>query len=161
MDISNGEGIACSLFVQGCSHHCKGCFNPETWAFDGGKEWTKEIEDKFIELCKNPHIDCVSILGGEPFEQGEAMYWLLSRLKNEVGKPIYLWTGYTIEDLIHKDIPRDCLQENLIDYLIDGEYIDELRDLKLRLYGSTNQRFINVKKWLEQMWLRSMKNNDN
>ena len=71
MDITNGQGIACSLFVQGCSHHCKGCFNPETWGFNGGKEWTQDIENKFIELCKRPHVDCVSILGGEPFDQDE------------------------------------------------------------------------------------------
>ncbi len=148
MDISNGVGIACSLFVQGCSHHCKNCFNPETWDFNAGKEWTKEIEDKFIELCKNEHIDCVSILGGEPFDQDEHIYWLLKRLKYEVGKPIYLWTGYTIEYLINRDVPRDCLRENLIDYLIDGEYVEELRDLNLKLRGSSNQRIINVKEWL-------------
>jgi anaerobic ribonucleoside-triphosphate reductase activating protein len=71
MDITNGIGIGVSLFVQGCTHHCKGCFNPETWDFNGGKEWTQDIENKFIELCKRPHIDCVSILGGEPFDQDE------------------------------------------------------------------------------------------
>lgn len=149
MDISNGVGIACSLFVQGCSHHCKNCFNPETWDFNAGKEWTKEIEDKFIELCKNEHIDCVSILGGEPFDQDEHIYWLLKRLKYEVNKPLYLWTGYKIEYLLVKDVPRDCLKENLIDYLIDGEYVDELRDLNLELRGSSNQRIINIKEWLK------------
>lgn len=149
MDISNGVGIACSLFVQGCSHHCKDCFNPETWDFNAGKEWTEEIEDKFIELCQNEHVDCVSILGGEPFDQDEHIYWFLKRLKHEVNKPIYLWTGYTIEYLLTRDVPRDCLLENLIDYLIDGEYIDELRDLNLELRGSSNQRIINVKEWLK------------
>lgn len=149
MDISNGVGIACSLFVQGCSHHCKNCFNPETWDFNAGKEWTKEIEDKFIELCQNEHIDCVSILGGEPFDQDEHIYWFLKRLKHEVNKPLYLWTGYKIEYLLTRDVPRDCLKENLIDYLIDGEYVDELRDLNLELRGSSNQRIINVKEWLK------------
>lgn len=146
MDISNGVGIACSLFVQGCSHHCKNCFNPETWDFNDGKEWTREVEDKFIELCQNPHIDCVSILGGEPFDQDEQMYWLLKRLKSKVNKPVYLWTGYTIEYLRGQDdILSLILKEQLIDYLIDGEYIDELRDLNLELRGSSNQRIINVK----------------
>lgn len=149
MDISNGVGIACSLFVQGCSHHCKNCFNPETWDFNAGKEWTKEIEDKFIELCQNKHIDCVSILGGEPFDQDEHIYWFLKRLKHEVNKPLYLWTGYKIEYLLTRDVPRDCLKENLIDYLIDGEYVDELRDLNLELRGSSNQRIIDVKEWLK------------
>lgn len=149
MDISNGVGIACSLFVQGCSHHCKNCFNPETWDFNAGEEWTKEIEDKFIELCQNEHVDCVSILGGEPFDQDEHIYWFLKRLKHEVNKPLYLWTGYKIEYLLTRDVPRDCLKENLIDYLIDGEYVDELRDLNLELRGSSNQRIINVKEWLK------------
>ena len=149
MDISNGVGIACSLFVQGCSHHCKNCFNPETWDFNAGKEWTKEIENKFIELCQNEYIDCVSILGGEPFDQDEHIYWFLKRLKHEVNKPLYLWTGYKIEYLLTRDVPRDCLKENLIDYLIDGEYVDELRDLNLELRGSSNQRIINVKEWLK------------
>lgn len=149
MDISNGVGIACSLFVQGCSRHCKNCFNPETWDFNAGKEWTKEIEDKFIKLCQNEHIDCISILGGEPFDQDEHIYWLLKRLKYEVNKPLYLWTGYKMEYLLTKDVPRDCLKENLIDYLIDGDYIDELRDLNLELRGSSNQRIINVKEWLK------------
>ena len=149
MDISNGVGIACSLFVQGCSHHCKNCFNPETWDFNAGEEWTKEIEDKFIELCQNEHVDCVSILGGEPFDQDEYIYWFLKRLKHEVNKPLYLWTGYKIEYLLTRDVPRDCLKENLIDYLIDGEYVDELRDLNLELRGSSNQRIIDVKEWLK------------
>lgn len=149
MDISNGVGIACSLFVQGCSHHCKNCFNPETWDFNAGEEWTKEIEDKFIELCQNEHVDCVSILGGEPFDQDEHIYWFLKKLKYEVNKPLYLWTGYKIEYLLTRDVPRDCLKENLIDYLIDGEYVDELRDLNLELRGSSNQRIIDVKEWLK------------
>lgn len=150
MDITNGQGIACSLFVQGCSHHCKGCFNPETWGFNGGKEWTQDIENKFIELCKRPHVDCVSILGGEPFDQDEHIYWLLKKIKLEVNKPLYLWSGYVYEYLINRDIPRDCLMENLIDYLIDGEFQLDKRDLSLKLRGSSNQRIIDVQESLRQ-----------
>ena len=150
MDITNGQGVACSLFVQGCSHHCKGCFNSETWDFNGGKEWTQDIENKFIELCKRPHIDCVSILGGEPFDQDEHIYWLLKRIKLEVNKPLYLWSGYVYEYLINRDIPRDCLMENLIDYLIDGEFRLDKRDLSLKLRGSSNQRIIDVQESLRQ-----------
>lgn len=150
MDIVNGIGIACSLFVQGCTHHCKGCFNPETWDFKAGKEWTEDIENKFIELCQNEYIDCISILGGEPFDQDEHIYWLLKRIKAEVDKPVYVWSGYVIEHLLTRDVPRDCLKENLIDYLIDGEFIEEVRDLNLQLRGSSNQRIINVKEYLNE-----------
>ena len=150
MDITNGQGIACSLFVQGCSHHCKGCFNPETWDFNSGKEWTQDIENKFIELCKRPHVDCVSILGGEPFDQDEHIYWLLKKIKLEVNKPLYLWSGYEYEYLINRDISRGCLMENLIDYLIDGEFQLDKRDLSLKLRGSSNQRIIDVQESLRQ-----------
>ena len=150
MDITNGKGIACSLFVQGCSHHCKGCFNSETWDFNGGKEWTQDIENKFIELCKRPHIDCVSILGGEPFDQNEHIYCLLKKIKLEVNKPLYLWSGYEYEYLINRDISRGCLMENLIDYLIDGEFQLDKRDLSLKLRGSSNQRIIDVQESLRQ-----------
>ena len=144
MDIVNGIGIACSLFVQGCSHHCKGCFNQETWDFKGGKEWDKEIEDKFISLCSSPHIDCVSILGGEPFQQGEDFYELLKKLKHDVNKPIFVWTGYKFEEIMESYPMQKCLI--YIDYLIDGKYIDSLKDYKLSLRGSSNQRIIDIKR---------------
>ena len=150
MDIVNGVGIACSLFVQGCSHHCKNCFNQETWDFNGGKEWTKEIEDEFIEICKRPYIDCVSILGGEPLDQDLDMLELLRRIKKEVGKPIYLWTGYTWETIFsNEDYVLEMLILSLCDYVIDGEYIDDLKDYRLKLRGSSNQRIIDVKKTLD------------
>lgn len=148
-DIVNGEGIAVSLFVQGCSHHCKGCFNPDTWSFTQGREWNKEIEDKFIELCQDPIIDCVSILGGEPFDQNDDIYSLLKRVKQEVNKPVYLWTGYTFEYLMENNITaKKCFLEGLVDWLIDGKF--EIGNLKLdlKLRGSTNQRIINVREKL-------------
>ena len=143
MDVVNGIGIACSLFVQGCSHHCKGCFNQETWDFKGGEEWTKEIEDKFISLCNRPYIDCVSILGGEPFQQGEDFYELLKKLKYNVNKPIFVWTGYKFEEIMESYPMQKCLI--YIDYLIDGKYVDSLKDYKLHLRGSSNQRIIDIK----------------
>ena len=94
MDIVNGEGIAVSLFVSGCPHHCKGCFNPETWDYNYGQPWTQEVEDEFIELCKRDYVTCVSLLGGEPLQKG--ILGLLRRIKAEVNKPVYLWTGYTV-----------------------------------------------------------------
>ena len=140
MDVVNGEGIAVSLFVQGCSHHCKGCFNSETWDFNGGKKWTKEVEDEFIELCKRDYVSCVSLLGGEPLAQGLSIVKLLTRLKREINKPIYVWTGYTIEYLMEqKSSIYDVLTWCGV-YLIDGKFEEDKKDVKLRLRGSSNQR---------------------
>lgn len=151
MDITNGIGIGVSLFVQGCTHHCKGCFNPETWDFNNGKEWTKEVENEFIELCKMPHINFISILGGEPFDQdNHLLAVLLKKIKRETNnKDIYVWSGYTFDE-------SDFLSENYegifnyVDYLIDGEFQLDKRDLKLKLRGSSNQRIIDVKESLKQ-----------
>lgn len=149
MDIVNGCGVMCSLFTQGCSHHCKGCFNEETWDFCGGKLWVQDVEDKFIELCKNPHIDGISILGGEPLDQAEELYNILVRVKMESNKSIYLWSGYTFEETkanISKwRVVRDC-----VDVLIDGEFHEDEKDLKLKLRGSSNQRVIDVQKSLKE-----------
>lgn len=139
MDIVNGEGIAVSLFVSGCPHKCKGCFNPETWDYNYGQPWTKEVEDKFIELCKRDYVSCVSLLGGEPLAQRDILE-LLQRIKTEVGKSIYVWTGYTAEYLCqHKS-----LELSYIDYLIDGKFEEDKKDVKLRLRGSSNQRIWHV-----------------
>lgn len=139
MDIVNGEGIAVSLFVSGCPHHCEGCFNPETWDFDSGKKWTKEIEDEFIELCNKDYVSCVSLLGGEPLAQKDIL-GLLHRIKTEVGKPIYVWTGYTAEYVCqNKSLELLC-----INYLIDGKFEEDKKDVKLRLRGSSNQHIWHV-----------------
>ena len=144
MDVTNGEGIAVSLFTQGCPHRCKGCWNETTWDFNGGKEWTQELEDKMInELCAVNYIKCLSILGGEPFQQGEDFYELLKKLKHNVNKPIFVWTGYKFEEIMESYPMKKCLI--YIDYLIDGEYIDSLKNYKLNLRGSSNQRIIDIK----------------
>ncbi len=136
MDIANGKGIRVSLFVQGCSFHCKGCFNKETWSFDGGKEWTKEIEDKFIGLCRKPHIQAVSILGGEPLQQDDDLLYLLQRIKSEVKKPVSLWTGYKFEEIPEGKKPL----LDYIDEITDGEFVESLKDPKLDFRGSSNQK---------------------
>lgn len=146
MDVVNANGIGCSLFVQGCNRHCPGCFNPETWDFDGGKLWTAEIENKFIQRCKSPQIDCISILGGEPFEQGDDLYNLLTRIRKEVGKPVYVWTGYLYEDLIQIPELERFFTDNLVDILIDGCYDEGQRDLTLKFRGSKNQRVLEISK---------------
>ena len=147
MDVVNGEGIACSIFFQGCSHHCYNCFNPDTWDFSRGKELTKEIISEFIELCKNPQIDCISILGGEPFDQDCIEFYEFIEDLKRVNKPIYIWSGYTYEELIAN---KKWYVLNEVDYLIDSKYVDELRDITLWLRGSTNQRIIDTKQSIKQ-----------
>lgn len=135
MDISNGEGIGVSLFVQGCNFHCKGCFNKDTWNFKGGKEWNKDTEDQFILFCKNPYINHISILGGEPLQQDNDLLNLLVRIKEEVGKPILLWTGYKFHN-----IPEDKKAIlKYVDEITDGQFVEELKDYKLKFKGSSNQ----------------------
>lgn len=136
MDISNGNGIGVSLFVQGCNFHCKGCFNKDTWDFNGGKEWNDGIENTFIELCKNPHINHVSILGGEPLQQDDDLLKLLKRIKSEVNKPILLWTGYKFDDIPYQK--REIFK--YVDQITDGQFIEDLKDYRLEFKGSSNQK---------------------
>lgn len=144
-DISNGEGIGVALFTQGCNFHCKNCFNQETWDLDGGKEWTCETEDKIIELLNRPGITRLSILGGEPLldRNIDDLKRLFCRVKSTYDDKISIWlySGFTYE-VIQKGLP-DLLE--YVDVLVDGLYVDELRDLKLYFRGSSNQRVINVK----------------
>lgn len=133
-DVVNGKGIATSLFVQGCPNKCEGCFNQSTWDFKGGEEWTQELEDTFINLCKRDFVASVSILGGEPLAQDEALDHLLERLHTEVGKPIYLWTGYKFETVKRTSVLH------YVDYVIDGKFMLDKRNLNLKLRGSSNQK---------------------
>lgn len=141
MDIVNGKGIGATIFFQGCSHRCKGCFNSSTWDFNGGKEWTKEVEDEFIKLCQREYIDHVSLLGGEPLDQPiDELITLLNRVKIEVGKPIWLWSGYTFIYIENSPVhPKFSNVLDYVDYVIDGEFVEELKDLNLLYRGSSNQ----------------------
>lgn len=149
MDIVNGEGIGVSLFVQGCPFHCKGCFNQETWDFNGGKEFTKELKEKFIDLCQKDYVNFIGILGGEPLAQGLELYWLLKEIKHKVpNKPIFLWTGYKWEEIcspIAWNIIKEC-----VDILIDGRYEEDKKDFNLKLRGSSNQKIIKVQESLDK-----------
>lgn len=163
LDISNGEGVGVSLFVQGCDRHCFNCFNPDTWDFNGGKEWTEETKNKFIKLIDRPYINRISVLGGEPLAE-QNLDEVLSLIKeiriSFPEKTIWLYTGYKFEDLINGiHYPSDSEWEDkvlrqsivkLCDVLVDGEYIDEQRDITLRWRGSLNQRVIDVKQSLTQ-----------
>lgn len=143
LDISNGNDIGVALFTQGCHFHCKNCFNKSTWDFDGGKEFTKETCDKFMKLVNRPFIKRVSILGGEPLakENVDDVCNILKQIKN---KTIWVYTGHTFETVKNYDIMK------YIDYLVDGQYVDELRDLRLKFRGSSNQRIIDVQKSLKE-----------
>ena len=161
MDISNGEGIGVSLFVQGCHFHCKNCFNSETWDFDGGKEWTDETTNRFLELIQKTYVKRISILGGEPLaEENVSSVFELVNTTHLLfpEKIIWLYTGYTWEDLYPK-VTSDCLAQTEIarqliveqcDVVVDGRFKEELKDIALPWRGSSNQRVINVKQTLQQ-----------
>lgn len=152
MDVSNGEGIGISLFVQGCHLHCKNCFNPGTWDFDGGKEWTRELRNEFIKLASKMYVKRISFLGGEPLceENVNEVYHLISEIKNIYQeKKIWVYTGYLYGNLLlNPVIPQDIWGK--IDVLVDGPYIDEKKDYSLLFRGSSNQRLIDIPKSIER-----------
>lgn len=145
-DIANGVGVRTSLFVSGCHNHCKGCFNPETWDFSYGKEFTKETIEEILNSIDNPNINGLSILGGDPlaYENIPAIEELISKFRKRFGftKSIWMWTGYLIEDIVNDD--RRWHVVRWLDYLVDGPFILEKRNLKLKFRGSENQRIINI-----------------
>lgn len=144
-DIANGPGVRASLYVSGCNHGCKGCFNEEAWDFNYGNKWTKEVEDDLIKHLQKPEIKGLNVLGGEPLQQGRALLMFLRRVKKEVNKPIWLWTGYTFERLIKKpDGDPNKLILNTIDVLIDGKFEEDKKDITLKYRGSSNQRVIDI-----------------
>ena len=147
MDISNGPGVRVTIFFQGCMFHCKNCFNPETWPFNGGKEFTDETIEHILELCAPDHIEGLSMLGGEPMHPKniEGSTKLAKAFKERYpNKSLWSWSGFTYEDYVSK---QDII--NYLDVLVDGQYVDELHDPTLRWRGSSNQRVIDVKKSLK------------
>lgn len=154
-DIANGEGVRVSLFVSGCTHHCKNCFNEKTWDFSFGEPFTKETEEKILKMLAESYINGLSLLGGEPFEPSnqKVLYPFLQRVKKEFpNKNIWCYSGYTFEELTgtsraSTDITKDMLL--LIDILVDGEFKEELKDISLKFRGSSNQNVIDVKKSFE------------
>lgn len=143
MDIADGPGVRVSIFMQGCQFHCKNCFNPETWDFNGGKEFNDEVVEKVLQLCKKDHIKGLSILGGEPMNpvNREGTTKLARKFKEAFpNKDLWMWTGFKYEDLKNEEV------FNYVDVLVDGQYKDELHDPTLKWKGSSNQRVIDVKK---------------
>lgn len=150
-DIANGPGTRTTLFVSGCTHHCDECFQPETWSFEYGKPFTREVEDELIESMKPRYVHGITLLGGEPMEpeNQRALVGFLERIKSELpGKNIWCFTGDLYETLIdefslrHTEVTDRMLA--CIDVLVDGPYMKELHIISLRFRGSSNQRIIDL-----------------
>lgn len=150
-DIANGEGIRVSLFVSGCTHRCRNCFNQEAWDFGYGLPFTKETEEEILQALAPDFISGLSLLGGEPFEpeNQKELVKLVRRVKERYpGKDIWCYTGYTLERLLEKSRARCQVTDELlarIDVLVDGKFVEELKDISLPFRGSSNQRVIDVK----------------
>lgn len=149
-DIANGIGIRTSLFVSGCSNHCKGCFQPETWDFNYGQKFTDETIKEILDSIDNEHIAGLSILGGDPLEYNnlEMVNKLIDEFRKRFGftKDIWMWTGYILEDIMEEDT-RELNKIDVarkVDILIDGRFELRKRDLKLKYRGSSNQRIIDM-----------------
>jgi len=148
MDISNGPGVRVSVFMQGCSFHCENCFNPETWDFDGGKEFNQKTIDEVIELGGKDYIKGLSILGGEPMHPKniEATTQLAKAFKEKYpNKTIWAWSGFKFDETL-----KDKEVVKYLDVLVDGQYDDELHNPKLKWKGSSNQRVIDVQESLKK-----------
>lgn len=156
-DIADGEGVRVTLFVSGCTNHCKGCFQPETWAFDYGKPYTEAVEQELIDALKSENIQGLTLLGGEPFEpeNQRVLVNLLRRVRQECpDKDIWSYTGFVYDrDLLagqrrHCEVTDEML--SYLDVLVDGPFVEELKDIRLIFRGSSNQRVLNMKETLRQ-----------
>lgn len=151
-DVANGPGVRVSLFVSGCEHYCKDCFNSEAWDFSYGEHFTRKTEEEILSALKPAYIKGFSLLGGEPFHPAnqDALLSLLKRIKSEYPeKDIWCYTGYIYENelLGHGDAATKTAAEMLgyIDVLVDGRFVEDLKNLSLRFRGSENQRIIDLK----------------
>ena len=154
-DIADGLGVRVTLFVSGCTHHCEGCFQPETWDFHYGKPYTKDVEEQLLQLLRPDYVDGLTLLGGEPMEvqNQRELVGLLRRVRAELpGKSVWCYTGYTLErDLLAESRARCEVTDemlSLIDVLVDGEFIAAQKNISLAFRGSENQRVIDLKKTL-------------
>lgn len=154
-DIANGLGVRTSLFVSGCTHRCKGCFNSEAWDFNYGKPFTKEVENQIINSLNSDYIDGLSLLGGEPFEPSnqKALLPFIKRVKEIYpNKSIWCYTGYLFDQELLKSSRATTAYTlemlKYIDVLVDGKFVEELKDITLLFKGSKNQRVIDVRKSL-------------
>lgn len=156
-DVANGEGVRVSLFVSGCNHHCKGCFNPQAWSFDYGNKFTEEEEEKIMKQLDNPYVSGLSILGGEPleYENQKGLLPLVKKVKEKYPeKNIWCYTGYTFDNDVVSNMfenwPETKELVSYIDVIVDGKFDESKKDLNLKFRGSSNQRVIDVQKSLKE-----------
>ncbi len=155
-DIANGEGVRVTLFVSGCTNRCEGCFQPETWDFAFGEPFTKEIEDKILQMLAPSYINGLTLLGGEPFEpqNQRALLPFVKRVRQAYpNKNIWAFSGFTLEQLLNQSPHPRCEATDellsLIDVLVDGKFILAKKNIRLRFRGSENQRVIDLPKTLQ------------
>jgi len=155
-DVANGEGVRVTLFVSGCTNRCEHCFQPETWDFNFGEPFTKEVEDKILDMLKAVYRNGLTLLGGEPFEpqNQHALLPFVKRVRKAYpDKNIWAFSGFTYDELLSDGSHPRCEVTDellsLIDVLVDGRYVDALRNLSLKFRGSSNQRVIDLKKTKE------------
>lgn len=144
VDIANGEGVRVVLWVSGCDHHCRGCHNPQTWDPDSGQMFTKETFTELVEALNKPYTSGLTLSGGDPLhpKNVEVVKWICQQVKELFPeKTIWLYTGYTWEEINHYTWIMD-----LVDVLVDGEFMEDLKDISLPFCGSRNQKVIDVKK---------------
>lgn len=162
-DIANGIGVRVTLFVSGCRNHCKNCFQPQTWDFEYGQQFTAETEAYILDLLNFDYVSGLTVLGGEPFEPSnqQALYPFLKKVKEVYPKKdIWVFSGFTLEELRDKDCRANCEETekilDIIDVLVDGRFVEELKDITLKFRGSKNQRLIDMKETNKQgkvvMW---------
>ena len=150
-DVANGPGVRVSLFVSGCRHHCKGCFNSETWDFSYGAPFDEAVMDEIMESLEPEYIEGFTVLGGEPFEpenRGTVLEVIKKVRERHPDMSIWCYSGFLFEDLRETETAKDIL--SLINVLVDGKFVEEKKNLRLKFRGSENQRLIDVKKSLVQ-----------
>lgn len=146
-DVANGPGIRTTIFVTGCTHKCPNCFNEEYQDFNFGNPWTRKETDEVIEDLKLDEVKGLTVLGGEPFQNEVDLLQVIRDIKKEVQKDIWIFSGYTYEEILKDQDKKKLLEE--CDVLVDGRFVEALKDLSLRFRGSSNQRIIDIKKSLE------------
>lgn len=145
-DVANGTGIRCSIFVTGCTRNCKNCFNTEYQDFNSGNLWTKNETEKIISYLQEDVVNGLTILGGEPFENAVELKDIVKDIKEKTDKDIWIYSGFTYDQIIKDNDKKELLE--LCDVLVDGPFIESLKDLKLKFRGSSNQRVIDISKTL-------------
>lgn len=146
-DVANGIGIRTSIFVTGCTHNCRECFNRKYMDFNFGKVWTDETTMQVITYLQDENVAGLTLLGGEPMQNEKELVEIVREIKKHINKSIWIYSGYTFEEILEDDDRFELLKE--CDVLVDGRFVNELKDLTLKFRGSSNQRIIDIKETLK------------